>query len=410
MLIELRISNFAVIEELSLRLEPGLNALTGETGAGKSIIVGALSLLLGERASADVVRAGADRSAVEGVFYVANNTEIAAMLAEHGIEPEDGFLILRREVAAEGRNRAWINGAASTAALVGDIGRRLVDLHGQHEYQTLLRRSEQRRILDAYGGAQELAQRVSAAHAHWRASLRALDDLDSRRREAEQRKDFLRFQAEEIEKAGLKPGEESELESEATRLDHADELARLSGTLHLALYAADQSLSVKLGELRRTFESLARIDPSQQDARELLETALLNVEELGRRMGDYAAGIENDPVRVDQLRRRLDLIFRLKTKYGATIEEVIAVGARARAELDVLDSGEFERRQLEQAAEDARSALDAVAAQLTQARTSAAVKLSAAVATLLPQLGMEGGHSIACSLGCVAANRSAVPP
>jgi DNA repair protein RecN (Recombination protein N) len=392
MLIELRIRNFAVIEDLSLRLDPGLNALTGETGAGKSIIVGALSLLLGERASADVVRTGADRAAVEGVFDVAQHAPIAALLAEHGIEPEDGLLILRREVAAEGRNRAWINGAASTAALVGEIGRRLVDLHGQHEYQTLLRRSEQRRILDAYGGAQDLADRVGAAYAHWRGALRALDDLDVRRREAEQRKDFLRFQAEEIEKAALQPGEEAELDAEASRLDHADELARLSGTLHLALYAADQSLSVKLGELRRTLENLVRIDPSQTDARELLETALFNMEELGRRMGDYAAGIENDPVRVDQLRRRLDLIFRMKTKYGATIEDVIEAGARARAELDTLDRAEFERRQLEQAAEQARAELDGVAADLTKARASAAEKLSAAIATLLPQLGMEGGH------------------
>ncbi len=391
MLIELRILNFAVIESLSLRLEPGLNALTGETGAGKSIIVGALSLLLGERASADVVRAGAERASVEGVFDVSAQPAVAAALAEQGIETEDGLLILRREVAAEGRNRAWINGAASTAALVGTIGRQLVDLHGQHEYQTLLRRSEQRRILDAYADALPLAHGVERAHAHWRAAVHELAALDERRRETEQRKDFLRFQAEEIEAAELRSDEESELEAEASRLDHAEELARLSSTLHHALYAADESLSSRLGELRRTLDHLVRIDASQQDAHEMLAAALSNVEELGRRMGDYATAIEADPARLEYIRRRLDRIHRLKVKYGATVEEVVAAGERARAELDTLDRAEFERRQLEQAAARAHEAFLAAAGALSKARSAAAQRLSSAVGAILPQLGMDGG-------------------
>lgn len=391
MLIELRILNFAVIESLSLRLEAGLNALTGETGAGKSIIVGALSLLLGERASADVVRTGAERASVEGVFDLSAYPAIVGALAEQGIEPEDGILILRREVAAEGRNRAWINGAASTAALVGAIGRQLVDLHGQHEYQTLLRRSEQRRILDAYADALPLATEVEEAHARWRASLRELDALDERRRETEQRKDFLRFQAEEIEKAELREGEEGELEAEAARLDHAEELARLSNSLHLELYAADESLSSRLGEMRRTLDHLVRIDPSQQDAHEMLAAALYNLEELGRRMGEYATAIEGDPTRLDYIRSRLDRIHRLKLKYAGTISEVIATGAAARAELDTLDRAGFERRQLEQAVDEARTAFIQASAKLSAARARGARRLSKAVGAMLPQLGMEGG-------------------
>jgi len=390
MLIELRILNFAVIESLSLRLEAGLNALTGETGAGKSIIVGALSLLLGERASADVVRTGAERASVEGVFDVSAYPAIVGALAEQGIEPEDGILILRREVAAEGRNRAWINGAASTANLVGEIGRQLVDLHGQHEYQTLLRRSEQRRILDAYADAVPLATEVEEAHARWRASLRELDALDERRRETEQRKDFLRFQAEEIEKAELHEGEEEELEAEAARLDHAEELARLSNSLHLELYAADESLSSRLGEMRRTLDHLVRIDPSQQDAHEMLAAALYNLEELGRRMGEYATAIEGDPARLDFIRSRLDRIHRLKLKYAGTISEVIATGAAARAELDTLDRAAFERRQLEQAVDEARTAFIQASAKLSAARARGARRLSKAVGAMLPQLGMDG--------------------
>ena len=158
MLSELRIRNFALIDRLTVRLGPGLNVLTGETGAGKSIIVGALSLLLGERASADVVRAGEDRASVEGVFDVAGRDDVARILDERGIDPdEDGLLVLKREVAVEGRNRAWINGSPTTAAVLGELGRALVDLHGQHEHQTLLRRDEQRAILDAYAADALLA-------------------------------------------------------------------------------------------------------------------------------------------------------------------------------------------------------------------------------------------------------------
>ncbi|HEX8392930.1 MAG TPA: AAA family ATPase, partial [Longimicrobium sp.] len=152
MLSELRIRNFALIDRLSVRLGPGLNVLTGETGAGKSIIVGALSLLLGERASADVVRAGEERASVEGVFDVAGRDDVARVLEERGIDPDDdGVLVLKREVAREGRNRAWVNGSPTTAAVLGELGRALVDLHGQHEHQTLLKRDDQRAILDAYG-------------------------------------------------------------------------------------------------------------------------------------------------------------------------------------------------------------------------------------------------------------------
>src|SRR5690606_4120783 len=251
MLVELRIQNYAVIDRLAVRLAPGLNVLTGETGAGKSIIVGALSLLLGGRASADVVRTGEERAVIEGVFDVEGRAEVLELLDAQGLEAEDGPIILRREVAAEGRNRAWVNGSATTAAVLGEIGRRLVDLHGQHEHQTLLRSDEQRAILDAFAGAEALAAETRAAYDRLVGARRALEDLDRRRREVEQRADFLRFQAEEIERAQLKEGEEEALEEEANRLEHAEDLARLSGRLHQALYAAEDSATARLGELRR---------------------------------------------------------------------------------------------------------------------------------------------------------------
>src|SRR5687768_4992718 len=178
MLTELRIQDYAVIDSLSIHLESGLNALTGETGAGKSIIVGALSLLLGERASGDAIRAGAGKATVEGVFDVAGRKDILSALAEQGIEANEGLLILRREVVVEGRSRAWVNGAASTATLLGELGRMLVDLHGQHEHQTLLKRDEQRDILDEFAGATDTATDVRSAYSRVTELDRQLADLE----------------------------------------------------------------------------------------------------------------------------------------------------------------------------------------------------------------------------------------
>ena len=392
MLIELRIENFAVIERLAVRLEPGLNVLTGETGAGKSIIVGALSLLLGERASSDAVRAGADRAVVEGVFDVARRPDVEAILQEQGLEPEEGLLILRREVAAEGRNRAWVNGSASTAGLVGELGGTLVDLHGQHEHQALLRLDAQREILDAFAGQTERVAELRTAHRELVEARRALDTLESRRREIEQRADFLRFQLDEIEAADVDTEEESRLEEESRRLEHAEDLARLSEALSQALYEGESAVAAVLGTLRRDLDRLIRFDPAQEPARELLETAYYNVEELGRRMGDYASGVEHDPARLDAIRQRQDLLYRLKRKYGPELEDVLATARQARNELELLEGSSLERRSAEQRLADARADVDRVARQLSGDRRAAAERLAAQVMAVLPELGLEGAR------------------
>jgi ATPase involved in DNA repair len=212
MLVELHIRDYAVVDDLTLSLGPGLNALTGETGAGKSIIVGALSLLIGERASSDVVRAGAERASVEAVFDLEQLPAVREKAEELGFRLEDGLLILRREVAAAGRNRAWVGGSPTTAGVVGELGSSLVDLHGQHEHQTLLRARDQRTILDAYGGSTALAKEVARRY-------RVLEDLkyqfeerEEKQRIVEAREDFFRFQLNEIDEAGLEPGEDDRLE------------------------------------------------------------------------------------------------------------------------------------------------------------------------------------------------------
>jgi DNA repair protein RecN (Recombination protein N) len=230
MLTELRIKNFAIIESLTLPLARGFNVLSGETGAGKSIIVGALGLLLGERANADVIRTGADRATVEGVFDVSDRPEIRAMLDERGIDVEDATVVLKREVAA-GRARAWINGTTVNAGLLADVGRQLANLHGQHEAQTLLDPEAQRRILDAFAGATEQATSMRHAHGDLSSIIREISDLTKRRADAERRADYLRHVAKEIGDAQLTDGEDVKLEEEARRLENAEELRALASGL-----------------------------------------------------------------------------------------------------------------------------------------------------------------------------------
>jgi DNA repair protein RecN (Recombination protein N) len=392
MLIELRIENFAVIERLTVSLHPGLNVLTGETGAGKSIIVGALSLLLGERASTDTVRAGADRAVVEGAFDVGARSDLLGLLDQQGIPVEDGLLILRREVAAEGRNRAWVNGSASTAGLVGSLGGYLVDLHGQHEHQALLRPDAQRDILDAYAGHTEQVAELRAAHATLLRARREMDALDSRTREAKERADFLAFQLHEIEQAGIEADEEARLEEETRLLQHAEDLMRLAQSLHRTLYESEDSVTDRLGSLRRELDQLIRIDPAQTNATELLDSAYYAVEELGRRMGDYASRVELDPGRLDALQRRRDLLFRLRSKYGPTLADVLETGERARRELAALENLGFERAALDQEAGRAAAAVRDLAGRISRGRADAAARLEAEVMAILPALGLEAAH------------------
>jgi DNA repair protein RecN (Recombination protein N) len=392
MLTELRVRDFAIIDRLTLELGEGLNVLTGETGAGKSIIVGALSLLLGERASSDAVRTGASRAEVEGVFDVQRLPAVQAILADHGVEPEDGLLILRREISSGGRGRVWVNGAAATVAFLGELGAHLVDLHGQHEHQSLLHSREQRSLLDAWSGAADLAAEVGERHARVRGARARLADLETQVRATEQRADFLRFQVEEIERAGPRPGEEEDLEVQARRLAHAGELAGLADGLHAELYAGENAVAARLAEVRRSLEQVIRIDPALESWREVVENALYGLEELGREMGGYGNRIEHDPARLDEIRRRQDLLQRLRRKYGPGIEDVLRTAEAARSELARLDSAELDHGELEREIEREEQGLRDAAARLTALRTDGALRLAAEIAAALPGLGMPAAR------------------
>ena len=391
MLTELRIRNFAIIESLMLPLEPGFNVLTGETGAGKSIVVGALALLLGERASADVIRTGADKATVEGVFDAGTQGGVRALLDAHGIDTDDGMVVLRREIAASGRTRAWINDAAATAGVLADVGRALINLHGQHEAQSLLDADSQRDLLDAFAGATAAAAAVRERFDTVHGLASEIEALRRRAADAERRADYLRHVAHEIEDAKLSPGEAESLEEEARRLEHADELRSLAQGMADLLQQSDGGVLPGLAQLQRSLAAIQRIDPSLSRLQELFDNGYYALEELARALDDYAGAVDLDPARLADVERRRDVVFRLTKKYGPTVADVLEAGRAARAELDLVDTASLDIRQLEQRHTAAREAFTAAARELTGRRRDGARRLGAEVDALLPGLGIADG-------------------
>ena len=387
MLTELRVRDLAVIADVTLPFRPGLNVLTGETGAGKSMVVDALSLLLGERASADIVRPGAEKTVVEGAFEFSSavHRHLLPPFAALGIELEDGRLVLKREVLREGKSRAWVNGSPTTIGVLAELGALLVDLHGQHETQSLLRPDAQRDMLDAYADAD--VERVAVRDAHGR--LKELEQretaLTERQADVRKKADYLRHVLQEIERSKPKVGEEESLEIEGKRLAHAEELGRLAGELESVMDAAGLSKAHKI------LGSLAKLDPSTARWQELLDAATTNAAELAQAARDYASEIEADPERLTAVEQRRDLLFRLQQKHGPTIADVLATRDRAARELELLDTADLDLRNI--AAERAQAAEEftRATAALTAKRTAGAKKLARAVNKLLPSLGMPGG-------------------
>ena len=392
MLRELRVRNFAVVEEAVLEFGPGLSVLSGETGAGKSLLVEALALLVGGRPSPEMIRAGAGMARVEGRFEIDGVDGVASLCEQAGVDHEDDWLILRRELRREGRHRAWVNGSPSTTTLLRELGVRLVELHGQHDHQRLLDRSHQRRILDAFGRHEGLVAETAAA-------FDALRELDTRLaqvrqalREGRERADYLRFKCDEISAAELSPDEDETLETEARRLTHSEELIELSSLLYDGLYESEASVVDRLGELGKRLDALVAIDPAAASFRDLHEAGLRSVEELGLGLARYRDAIEHDPRRLDEIRARQDLLYRLKRKYGDSLAEVIRAGEEARRELEQLAGADDEIARLAARREEAAANVARLASELSERRHAAAGRLCEAVNAALPELGLRGGR------------------
>jgi len=388
---ELRVRDLATIADVTLPLGPGLNVLTGETGAGKSMLVDALALLLGGRSDTGAIRPGKPRAVVEGVFE-----ELPAGLRSGiealGLDCDEGRLIVRREVAAEGRSRAWVNGSPTTAGVLAELGAMLVDLHGQHDTQSLLRAETQRQLLDAFaeaaGERQAVAETV-AALAAVEAEERA---LAARRDEVRRRADYLRHVVTEIDAARLVPGEEESLETEARRLGHAEQL--IAGALRIAdaLDGERGSALQSVGQAERALGQLERTDPETAAWRELLDQAYANLSELARTARDYAGGLEADPGRQAEVEARRDLLYRLRQKYGESLAAVQETRRTSAAELDLLDTADLDLRALAGRRAALAGAVTAAAGVLTAKREAGAERLARGVNRLLPRLGLPRGR------------------
>lgn len=392
MLVELRIRNVAVIDAVTLPLVGGLNVLTGETGAGKSLIVGSLGLLLGERAASDRVRAGAEKATVEGVFDTTRLPALRAILDDRGIDADDDLLVLKREIGANGRSRAWINGSPVTAAMLADVGAQLVSVHGQHDSRQLIDGDHQRELLDAFVGARDERERVADAYRRV-AALRVRErELEQRRQDAERRADYLRFVVGELDAAAPTVGEDELLDADMRRLSHAEELQSLASGAAAAISGDDDAVLPRLAAIRRALLGLSRIDPDAERMQAGFDGAVYALDELSRELQGYADGIESDPPRLRRLEARRDVLNALLRKYGPTLQDVLEAARAARAELDLVDGGAIDLRAIADARAVAEGELAECAALLTRLRQSGAMRFSAAVSVLLPELGMPDGR------------------
>jgi DNA repair protein RecN (Recombination protein N) len=389
MLLLLVVENYAVVERLRVRFHPGLNLLTGETGSGKSLVVDALGLLLGGRASADMIRTGEPQARVAGIFDVRDNPAVRRILDPAGLETEDGELLIEREILATGKSRAFVGSRPVAVALLRELAPFLADIHGQHEQQLLFSADAQRDLLDTFAGNAELTAQTAEAFRGWRAAGASLAQLEGSEQEKLRALDLWTFQRREIESASVKPEEDAALESERRVLQNVQRLEEAAATAYAALYDSPQSALALARQAARRVDELCRIDPSLEGLREHLKTADLSLQEAGFTLRDYLTRLEANPQRLEEVETRLAALDRLKRKYGASLDAVIEFLEEVRRQIAAVENAGERMEELRK--EQVRLAADFEkrAAELTARRTAAARKLEKRVAAELAPLGME---------------------
>jgi DNA repair protein RecN (Recombination protein N) len=391
MLTSLLIKNYALIESLSVEFSPGLVIITGETGAGKSIIIDALGLVLGARASAEVVRSGADKSVVEAMFAAGGNSRLQRLLEENAIEAAEE-LIVRREVSSKGQSRCFVNDTPVTLALLKAIGELVVDLHGQHEHQSLLRVETHCGMVDDFGGLDGMVREFQGA---WN-RLRTLAAEEAQLREREQhlreKREFYAFQMQEIDAVAPQPGEEEALQTELTILENAERLFAVTGSLYTQLYEGDQSVHDQLVLARNQLQDLAGIDRQFDDAATECSSAVAIVNELAKFIQGYNARVEFNPERLEVLRDRLGRLALLKKKYGGSLDAVLQHRTTIGNEVALAEHFDDALRERAGAVADARAACARIAERLSTKRRDVAKKVDKAIVRELEKLGIRNGR------------------
>ncbi len=396
MLVELNIHNFAISDKLQLTFEAGFNVLTGETGAGKSIIIDAVTMLLGGRADTTFIRAGMERARIEGLFRLSEPLQAAVnpLLEREGLEgDEPDILILGRELRGTGRSFCRVNGRTVNLSVLEEVAQPLVDIHGQSEHLSLLKVRQHRRFLDRYGGLDEQRQYLAGQVGQLRRVRQELADLLRDEQRLARRVDQLTFQVEEIQAANLEPGEEEALNIERNRLANAEQLSQLSSELYYLLVEAEgegqPSATDLLGQAARLAHNLARLDETWQEREQQVDDLVYRLEDLGRSVRDYGESVDFNPVRLQEVEERLSLIFSLKRKYGHSIEEILEFGRQAEAELEAISHSEERIEALGEEEERLRRQVGRLALALSEARREAGQALAQEVMAQLADLGME---------------------
>jgi len=388
MLSQLSIRNLAVMAACDIDLGAGFTVLTGETGAGKSILVDALGLILGDRADLDQVRSGADQAEVTATFDLPESSPAHGLLREQALEGEEGECIIRRVLARSGRSKAFINGRSVPVQTLKELGEWLVDIHGQGEHHTLLHAATQRDLLDAFAGAGEQAGWVADAWANWRQAAEDLTALEQSRSEREERRELLRYQVQELEELALIEGELEQLEAERTRLGSVHRLLEGAQGLVQVLYEQEGAVTEQLGRAQGDLEELAENDRGLAEARDMVANALAQTEEAADAVRSYLGHLEADPERLEAVQERLDRAYELARKHQCEPEALVGLAERLRGELDQLDELEPRLQAAREEMERTRETYVQAAAALTRMRAAGAEKLAERVTEEIQVLGM----------------------
>jgi DNA repair protein RecN (Recombination protein N) len=390
MLQELVVENYAVVERLRIHFHGGLNLLTGETGSGKSIVVDALGLLLGSRASADMVRTGESRARVAGIFDVRDHTAIRRLLEPSGLEIEEGELLVEREILAGGKSRAFVGSRPVAVSLLKELAPYLGDIHGQHDQQLLFLADAQRDMLDVFAANREPLDHAAALYRQWRAAAAELEELERSEQEKLRLLDLWSFQRKEIESAALKPDEDVALENERRVLQNVQRLEEAATTAYTAVYDAPESAISLMRAAARRVDELCRIDSTLEALREHLKAADLSLQEVSYTLRDYLSRLEANPGRLEEVETRLAAMDKLKRKYGQSIGEVSSFLEEVRRQIAAVEHAGERMEELRQQQKRLAFDFEKLAADLTALRAAAARKLEKKVETELTQLAMAG--------------------
>lgn len=387
MLEELSIQNYALIDRLTISFEAGMNVLSGETGAGKSILVGALSLLHGARADTSKIRTGSTESRVAGTFRL-TNTDALAWLAEQEIEPDDGVVIVRRTVKQAGRGSIYIQSTPVTRAQLAQFTTFVFDIHGQHEHQSLLSEDQHRRLLDRFAGIESLVSELGTIFGEVSSLKRHYERMENNERSRLREMDILQFAVREIEEANLRPGEEEELDQERRRLAEHEKLSAGLDELYESLAENQGGALAQLRTARQAMDTVGSIDEALSDTARRLDDLFFELEDVADTVRDHRSSFQFSPGRLEEVETRLAMIHRLEKKYGSTLEEVLAYLQEAREQLDGFETWEEDKVKLKEQIREREQAVLSRASEISKARSAAAAKLTDRILSTLHHLGM----------------------